>query len=293
MQSTQPKIENFFELHFVVVLFGFTAILGKLITLSALELVFYRTLLASLGLFGLIYVLKKSVLINKKDIIKLFGIGIIVSLHWFLFFYSARVSNVSVSLVGLATSTLWIALLQPFFSKSAIRISEICLGVTMILGLYLIFNSDLNNWLGLLLSIGSGLMQAVFSLFNSKFTQKYHSFIITFYEMAGAFLTTGLFLFFSNQTSIFTGSYPNLQNLLWLLILAFLCSVYAYSAVVRLLKNISAFSVNLAINLEPVYGIILAYFIFGEAEKMTIGFYFGTFIICLAVFGYQIFGMKK
>jgi drug/metabolite transporter (DMT)-like permease len=216
-----------------------------------------------------------------------------VSLHWFLFFYSARVSNVSVSLVGLATSTLWIALLQPFFTRSTIRISEICLGATMILGLYLIFNSDLSNWLGLLLSIGSGLMQAVFSLFNSKFTQKYHSFIITFYEMAGAFLTTGLFLFYSNQSSIFTGSIPNAQNLLWLLILAFLCSVYAYSAVVRLLKNISAFSVNLAINLEPVYGIILAYFIFGEAEKMTMGFYLGTFVICTAVFGYQIFGTKK
>lgn len=293
MKSQQPKLAHFFELHFLVILFGFTAILGKLIEITALELVFFRTIIASGGLFLVILFIKKSIKIDFRDIIKLLSIGLVVFFHWFLFFYSARISNVSVSLVGLATSTLWVALLSPIFGKGKLSLMEICLGLVMVLGLYLIFNADLSQGWGLLLSIGSGFVQAVFSLFNAQFTQKYHSFVITFYEMVGAFLATGAILYFSNEPSIFTGKIPSASDFVYLIILAVVCTVYAYSAVVRLLQYISPFSVNLAINLEPIYGIILAYFIFGEKEKMQFGFYLGTIIICMAVFGYQFFVQKS
>jgi drug/metabolite transporter (DMT)-like permease len=290
LKPKNPKLNTFLELHLIVILIGFTAILGKLISISATELVFLRTILASLGLFFILFLMKKPIFLPKKDAIKLVGVGFFVGLHWFLFFYSARISNVSVSLVGLATSTLWVALLQPFFNKSKISKLEIGLGFCMIFGLYLIFNADLRFWLGMVLSIGSALTQALFSIFNSKFTKTYYSLNITFYEMLGAAIITFIGLIIFGENSMLNGHYPKPIDWLWLLILSGVCSVYAYSAIVRILKNISAFSVNLAFNLEPVYGIILAFFIFGESEKMTFGFYAGTLVIFVAVFGYQIFG---
>ena len=292
MMKNRAGIGSYVELHILVVLFGFTAILGKLIKISALELVFFRTFLASIGLFLVLKFLKKPIKITHKDLLKLLCIGIVVFFHWFLFFYAARISNVSVSLVGLATSTLWVALLSPLFGKGAISIVEICLGLVMVLGLYIIFQANINNWFGLILSIGSGFVQAVFSHFNAQFTQKHHSFVITFYEMVGACIATSGIILLNADPSIFNGNIPSVSDFFYLIILAFVCTVYAYSAVVRLLKHISPFSVNLAINLEPVYGIILAYFIFGETEKMTFSFYLGTLIICIGVFGYQIFSRK-
>jgi drug/metabolite transporter (DMT)-like permease len=293
LEAKGNKIGVFLELHFVVILLGFTAILGKLISVTALELVFYRTFLASIGLFFLNKYLKQSLKILFADKIRLILIGIVVATHWFLFFYSARVANVSVSLVGLATCTFFIALLQPFFGLGKISIIELSLGLIIVLGLYLIFKADLNNWYGLLLSILSAFAQAVFSLYNSKFTKKYHSFIITFYEMFGACIFIFIFLLFSNQPFITNGSMPKTSDWAYLLVLAIFCSLYAYSALVRLMQTLSAFAVNLVVSLEPIYGIILAFFIFGETEKMTIGFYLGTIIICLAIFSYQVYSHRQ
>ncbi len=287
---------HYIELHFLVILFGLTAILGKLIHISAINVVLYRTFFASIGLLILLVFLGQKIFISKKDGFQLLATGLVVFFHWYLFFEAARISNVSISVVGLATSTLWVALLQPFFDKTKIRFLEILLGVAVIVGLYLIFQTQFNQWVGLLLSIGSAILQAVFSIINSRFTQKYPSLVITFYEMIGAMFFTLFFLFFlplNSNESDFVFEMPQQLDWLWLLILAIACTVYAYSGVVRLLKYISAFTANLAINLEPVYGIIFAYFIFGDSEKMTLGFYAGTTIICAAVFGYQIFGVRK
>jgi drug/metabolite transporter (DMT)-like permease len=286
----------YLELHFLVILFGFTAILGKLIHVSAINVVLYRTFFASIGLWVLLLFFKQKIVIAPKDTLMLMATGLVVFFHWYLFFEAARISNVSISVVGLATSTLWVALLQPFFDKTKIRFLEIVLGIAVIVGLYLIFQTQLNQWVGLLLSIGSAILQAVFSIINSRFTQKYPSLVITFYEMIGAMFFTLFFLFIlpiGISKTDFEFEIPQNADWLWLLILALACTVYAYSGVVRLLKHISAFTANLAINLEPVYGIIFAYFIFGDSEKMTFGFYAGTTIICAAVFGYQTFGVRK
>jgi drug/metabolite transporter (DMT)-like permease len=289
LQNKPSLASTYIELHLVVVLFGFTAILGKLISISALELVFYRTLLASIGLFFLLKYLKKTISIGIPNALKLMGIGSIVAIHWFLFFYAGRIANVSVSLVGLATCTLFIALLQPFFNSSKISIIEICLGVAIIIGLSIIFKANFANWLGLLLSVLSAFAQAIFSMSNSNYTQKYHSFVITFYEMVGASIFTLAFILITGQPFITNGSFPSISDWGYLLTLAIFCSLYAYSAIVRLLKTLSAFAVNLVVSLEPVYGIILAFLIFGDAEKMTLAFYIGTLIICLSIFGYQIY----
>jgi drug/metabolite transporter (DMT)-like permease len=292
--NQKPFVGIYLELHFIVVLLGFTAILGKMISISSVEVVLYRTLLASLGIFFVLFFMKKKIKISKSDTYKMLATGLIVAFHWFLFFYSARVSNVSISLVGLATATFWVAILQPIIDKTRISITEVGLGLVVIFGLYLIFQTEFDHWWGLFLSVLTAFFQAVFSIINSKFTKKHPSLIITFYEMAGACFFSIVFLLIF---WLFNPSYnlliPSTVDWLWIFILAIVCTVYAYSAIVRLLGNISAFSVNLAVNLEPIYGIILAYFIFGESEKMSFGFYAGTLTICLAVFGYQILGKTE
>lgn len=296
MTNFKPKTGQFFELHFIVILLGFTAILGKLITISAVEVVFYRTLFASLGLFFSLILLKKNIIITKIDTFKLLGTGLIVALHWFLFFYSARISNVSISLVGLSTATFWVAILQPFIDKTKVSYLEIALGLVVIVGLYLIFQTALNHWWALFLSILTAFLQAAFSIINSKLTQRHHSLIITFYEMAGACFFSAFFLgvyWYFEPNTMPINLLPSISDFFWLIILAIICTVYAYSGLVRLLQRISAFSVNLVVNLEPVYGIILAYFIFGEKEKMSFGFYAGVIIICIAVFGYQFYDSPR
>lgn len=296
MAFQKSKLTSFLELHFIVVLLGFTAILGKLITISVFEVVFYRTLFASIGLFFTLLLLKKDIQITKIDAFKMLATGFIVAFHWLLFFGSARVSNVSISLVGLATASFWVAVLQPFVDNTKISLIEIGLGILVIIGLYLIFQTELNHWYGIFLSIATALFQAIFSIINSKFTKRHHSLIITFYEMMGACLFSAIFIciyWLYDPSAIPQRLLPDTNNLFWLVILAVICTVYAYSAIVRLLQNISAFAINLVVNLEPIYGIILAYFIFGESEKMSFNFYAGTSIICLAVFGYQLFGGIK
>jgi drug/metabolite transporter (DMT)-like permease len=296
MTNFKPKIGLYFELHFIVILLGFTAILGKLITISAVEVVFYRTFLASLGLFVALILLKKNIRITKIETFKMLGTGFIVALHWFLFFYSARISNVSISLVGLSTATFWVAILQPLVDKTKVSFLEIALGLVVIIGLYLIFNTALNHWWALFLSILTAFLQAAFSIINSKFTKRHHSLIITFYEMAGACIFSAFFIaiyWVIEPSAMPINMLPNLSNFFWLIILAIICTVYAYSGLVRLLQKISAFSINLVVNLEPVYGIILAYFIFGEKEKMSFGFYAGVTIICIAVFGYQLYDGQR
>lgn len=296
MENSNPKIGSFIELHFIVILFGFTAILGKLITVSAFEVVFYRTLLACIGLLILLSFLKKSIKVEKKEATAMFLTGLVVCFHWFLFFYAARISNVSISLIGLATATLWVAILQPFIDKTKISKSEITLGMVMVFGLYLIFQSESLHIWGLVLSVLSGMFQALFSIINSRFIKRNHSLVITFYEMAGAAFFSAVFILIYwqfNPDLVPSPLLPSLPNWFYLSILAFVCSVYAYSGIVRLLSNISAFSINLAVNLEPIYGIILAFFFFKDAEKMNIGFYSGAIVIFLAVFGYQYIMGKK
>lgn len=280
---------DYFKLHFVVFLWGFTAILGLLISIPAVEMVFYRTLLAAIGLAVLIFLTQNSFKISKSDFIKIIGTGLIVGVHWITFFASAKVSNASVSLVGFATGSLWTAFLEPFFSRKKIKGFEVVLGLIVVVGLYIIFSFDFRYPLGLALGIASGFTMALFSVFNSKFVQRIHPYTITFYEMIGAFMCTLIFLPLYKETWAFNNQLqltPTAMDWLYIAILSFVCSVYAYSAGIELLKRLSVFFVQLTLNLEPLYGIIMAVIIFGESEKMQFEFYAGTAIIISAVISY-------
>lgn len=286
---------DYFKLHFLVFLWGFTAILGLLISIPAVEIVFYRTLLAALGLAALILFTNNSFHVSQHDLIKIIGTGFIVGIHWITFFASAKVSNASVSLVGFATGSLWTAFLEPLMGRKKIKGYEVILGLLVIVGLYIIFSFDFKYPLGLTLGMASGFTMAIFSVFNSRFVKKTHPYTITLYEMIGAFMCTALFLPIYKSTWAINQELhllPTGLDWVYICILSFVCSVYAYSAGIELLKRLSVFFVQLTLNLEPLYGIIMAVIIFGERERMQVEFYIGTAIILLSVIAYPFLRKK-
>ncbi len=286
--------KDYLKLHFLVFLWGFTAVLGKLVSIPSVEMVFYRTLLAAAGMALLILIVKGTFKVSKTDLLKIVLTGGVVAIHWLTFFGAGRVSNPSTSLVGFATCSFWAALIEPMMKRRKIQALEIGLGIIVLIGLYIIFSFDFQYPLGLLLGIISGLTAALFSVINSKLVNRVHAHTITFYEMAGACLF--VFLFFPIYTMTWAdGGSLNLaattNDWIYIALMAWVCSVYAYSVSINLTKKLSVFFIQLALNLEPIYGIVLALLVFGQREVMGINFYIGTAIILSAVVLYPI--LKK
>ncbi|SDM56856.1 Threonine/homoserine efflux transporter RhtA [Catalinimonas alkaloidigena] len=282
--------KDYLRLHWVIFIWGFTAILGKLMILPSVEIVFYRTLIAFSALYVLLYFRKRSLRISQSQLIKFLLTGSLIGFHWILFFGAARVSTVSVCLAGMATGSLWTSLLDPLLTRRQFQWFEVGLGGLALVGLYIIFRFEFDHALGLTMALASAILGAVFTIFNSRFTQFQTPLVITFYEMVGAWLTVALFLPLYGTWISPDGIQwlPVGWDYLWLLLLAVVCTVYAYAESVRLMKKFTAFAINLTNNLEPVYGIVLAAIIFGEHQEMTPEFYMGTGVILLAVLAYPI-----
>ncbi|HBH23462.1 MAG TPA: EamA family transporter [Cytophagales bacterium] len=287
----KADFKDYLHMHFIVFIWGFTAILGLLITIPAVEVVFYRTLFAAIALLPFLFYRRLSLKVGWRETLKIIGTGCLIAAHWILFFASARVSNASICLAGMATASFWTSLVEPWFYRRKTKGFEVFLGLIVIAGLYVIFKFEFNHFLGLSMALGSALLAAIFSVINSKLTKKHSPYVITFYEMASASLSTALFfplytMYLAPDQSLHLALSG--MDFLYILLLATVCTVYAFSASVELMKKISPFTMNLTVNLEPVYGIILAVIIFGESEKMAPGFYMGTVIILLAVLSYPI-----
>ena len=289
-------LKDFAKLHFIVFLWGFTAIIGKELSISAADVVLYRTGLAALVVGGFMAIRKMSLQFEPKVILQFSITGLVIAIHWFLFFESARVSNVSVSLAGMATTTFWTSLVEPILTRKSVKPIEVLLGLIVIGGLYIIFRFEFDNALGLTLAVLSALMSAIFSVLNAGFAKKHSEYGITFYEMLAACIAIAIFIpiYKVNMLDEVAGyAIPTLNDWGLIVILAVVCTVYAFSASVELMKRISAFAVNLTINLEPVYGIIMALLIYGDSEQMSNGFYYGTLIIIGAVFSYPIIRKRQ
>ena len=285
-----PELSDYFTLHFVVLIYGFTAILGQLTSIHTLGLVFFRTFLATAGFYIYFKIKGLPTEIDRRGKFQLLATGgIVIALHWFTFFYAAKIANISICLAGIATTSLWTSIIEPFMNKTRIKPLEIVLGLVVIVGLYLIFLFEFNHIWGIILGVTSGFLGAIFSILNGQFGKKYSPQIITFYEMMGVAITTIFpvlyILFFGNST---VSVIPQGLDWLWIFILAFVCTIYAYSKSVDLLRIFSAFTFTLTLNLEPVYGIIFAFLIFGEKERMTSGFYLGTLVILGSVLIYPL-----
>jgi drug/metabolite transporter (DMT)-like permease len=280
---------DYLKLHFIVFLWGFTAIAAKLMTIPAVEMVLYRTLLAALGMAIVILIARGNFRVAPADAIRLLLTGLIVGIHWLTFFGSGQVSNPSTSLVGFATCSLWAALLEPYFKGKKIHALEFGLGVLVMAGLALITSFQFHYHLGLLLGVLSGLTAAIFTLINARLVARVPSLTITFYEMIGAFVCVVIFLPYYKANLAVNQSLqlaPTLTDWLLIAVLALACSVYAYTVMINLTRKLSVFFLQLTLNLEPVYGILMALAIFGQQEVMGWNFYAGTLIILSAVLLY-------
>jgi drug/metabolite transporter (DMT)-like permease len=268
--------KTFLELHFIIIILSLTAILGKLTEASTLTLVFYRTLIAASVLFAIVYFGKQNYKIPLASKLKLLGIGLVLGLHWLCFFGAAKLSTVSISLVTFATVSVFTSFLKPLLIGEKIAQSEIFLGLGAVGAVALIFGFEPNYFWGTAIGLLSGLFAAVFSLFNSKLTYEFESRVISFYEISGACMTMLVGILFCQPK---TGFLILGWDWLWIGILALVCTVYPHVKMIELLKKIDVFTANLSLNLEPVYGIIMAFFVFGESEKMSIPFYIGAIIL--------------
>lgn len=272
-----------FQLHAAVFLAGFTGVLGKLIGLNEGLLVWYRLLLTVLTLGVILFLRKQLQRIAFKDALKIGGVGLIVALHWVTFYGSIKYANVSVALVCFSGTGFFTAFFEPLIFKRKINLREVLLGLLAIAGIYIIFDFYPQFKTGIIFGIFSAIGSAVFPIFNKKLLVRFSPATLTLYELGGGFLF--LCLFVPVYLQRFPAAYylPTASDWIWLLVLAWLCTVLSFDLQLKALKKISPFTANLTYNLEPVYGILLAFLFFHENKSLSGHFYAGVGLILLAV----------
>ena len=279
------KFKNHLHLHFLVFIAGFTAILGELITIQAIPLVWYRMTIAGILMFGYLRFkrIKLNIPFNVK--IRFFLAGVVIALHWITFFAAIKISNISVTLAMFSTGAFFASLIEPLFYRRRIISYEIILGLLVMVGVAMIMQIDSEYFYGIILGILSAFFSSLFAVMNGKFVQNYNAVTISFYEYISGVLFISIFLAFDHEHG-FSVSFFNItfSDFIYLLILASICTAYAFIASVYVMKHITPFSVVLTYNLEPVYGIIIAFIIFPEKERMPVIFYIGSSLIIFTVF---------
>jgi drug/metabolite transporter (DMT)-like permease len=284
--------KNLLILHFTVFIWGFTGILGALISIDAVQMVWYRVLIAAITLFIYFKATGTSIRVSRIQFFQFVATGAIVALHWILFFHAIKVSTVSVTLVCLSSLTLFIAILEPLIKRQSISVSDIVVGLVIILGIYLIFTFESKYTLGIILGLTCALAASLFSIINSNLVKKTDAKIIGFYEISGAFFWISIYRF-SDKSLLNEQFSLSLSDWFYLGVLGTICTALAYVAGVSVMRTLSAFRVALITNLEPVYGILLALIFFGTREAMTAGFYAGAVLILSSVFIYPIYKRRK
>ncbi|WP_394746673.1 DMT family transporter [Spongiimicrobium salis] len=276
------KLKNYVHLHFIIFIWGFTAVLGKLITIDALPLVWYRMGIASILILIFIAFKKFSLKVSRKTMGILIMAGLFIALHWVTFFMAIKVSNVSIALATMSTGSFFTAILEPIWYRRKMIWYEVAFGLAVMLGLYIIFNVETSYVEGIVLALISAFLAAIFSLINGKLIQTEKPSVISIYELGSGVLFLSLYL--GVQGSFEASFFRLSQNdLIFIFILASICTAYAFIASVKVMKYISPYTVMLSINLEPVYGIILAFILLGDSEKMNPLFYVGALVILVTV----------
>ncbi len=276
------KLLNYLHLHFIVFIWGFTAILGALISLDAFSLVWYRMLLGAFFVLMFLVVKKVPLKITLSTLLKFCFVGFLIALHWVTFFSAIKVSNVSITLAMMSTGALFASLLEPLFFKRKIIKYEVVFGLIVTLGLYIIFRVESHYYLGIILALISAFLGALFSIFNGMLVKTHKASIISFYELLFGMLCITIYLLVTGSinSSFFS---LTLNDWVFISILASICTAYAFIAHVHVMRWISPYTVMLTTNMEPVYGIILALLILGDKEYMSPYFYLGAVIILVTV----------
>ncbi|MHA7842762.1 MAG: DMT family transporter [Winogradskyella sp.] len=273
------RFKDYLHLHFLVFIAGFTAILGKEISVGATAIVWYRMAIAAILMLIYIKIVKLNIKVNKKAILKFSVAGIIIALHWITFFESIKQSNVSIALAMFSSGAFFASFIEPIFFKRRILVYEIGFGLVVILGVFLITSSELKYINGIILGLLSALFSTLFAVINGRFIERYNATVISFYEFISGVIFLSLFIHFSGIH--FNEEFFKLSQMDWvfIFILSSVCTAYAFIGAVEVMRYISPFTVILTYNLEPIYGIILALFLFPETEKMSSQFYLGAALI--------------
>ena len=291
MQNNRGK--NILQLHFIVFIFGFTSVLGALISISALPITIYRMGIASffLALFIFFYD-KNKFKLRKALIIKILICGLIIALHWITFFYAIKISNVSITVSMMSSAAFLTSLIEPLFFKKKILLYELILGILSLFGVSIIFNAEIKYIDGLIVALISSVLVSVFTILNSRIVINNSSISISFYELFIGFLFSLFYYYLFIDTSLFLEKI-NYQDLIFLLILGVICTSYAFTKSVDLIKYLKPFTIMMIINMEPVYAILISLLIFGESEYLSINFYIGFIIILISVIINGFFKYKK
>ena len=271
------------QLHIAVLLAGFTGILGALIQLNEIWLVWYRIAITVVTLLLAAGLLKQSLRIASASAFRLMGIGAIIALHWVFFYGSIKLSNVSIGLICFASVGLFTSLLEPLINKTPFALAEMVLGLISLLGIYIIFHFDTRYRTGIIMGTLSSLLAAIFSVLNKRSVASIAPRLMLFYEMAGGVLALTLLMPLYLHYFPAGNSRPTLMDLGWLLILSWACTILAMDLMLKSLQHISAFTQTLTLNLEPVYGIAMAWFFFKENQQLNTSFYLGFALIALSV----------
>jgi len=271
------------KLHISVFLAGFTGVLGILITLNEALLVWYRIGITVISLFFLLLWNKQLEQVPFKKAVQLFFIGSLIAIHWVCFYGSIKYANVSIGLVCFASTGLFTAIIEPLLTTKKFSIAEFGLGALSLLGIYLIFHFDARYRLGISIGIASAIFAALFSVLNKKNVATVTPKTMMLYELTGGFLLLSLIMPFYLNKFYTNHLFPNWRELGWLLMLSWFCTVWAMDLMLQALKKVSAFTQNLSLNLEPVYGILLAFILFQEQKDLQVSFYWGFALIASSV----------
>ena len=273
----------FLQMHAAVFLWGFTGVLGKAILLDSIWLVWYRMLITVFSLWVLYYFLKKIRKISLPSALNIGGIGFILVLHWICFYASIKYANVTIALTCLSTTALLSSLLEPLVLRKRFDAFEIVLGMFAIAGIVIIYNTHVQFSIGIVIGLLSAILTVLASVLNKKIIDKYQPEQITLYQLTGGFLSLSVLLpiihFFSPSTQIL----PSTTDWIWLVVLSWVCTILTFFLYIRSLKKLSAFTINLTLTLEPVYGIVLAFAIYQENKLLSSWFYIGFALITFAV----------
>ena len=276
------NLKSYLNLHLIVFIWGFTAILGALITIDADFLVWYRMLFAALFLGTFLLIKKIPFEISFSAALKLVFVGLLIALHWITFFESIKVATVSITLSVFSLGAFIASILEPIFYGRKVLWYEVFFGLVIIAGLALILQVEINYLHGMLLALVSIVLGVVFTLFNGKLIAHHEPSVIAFYEFLAGFLFISIYFLFKGSFTV-ESFVLTPKNWLLILLLASICTAYAFTASVKVMRRLSPYTVMLTTNLEPVYGIVLAYFIIGGKEKMSAEFYIGALIIVITV----------
>jgi drug/metabolite transporter (DMT)-like permease len=278
----KDKLGSYLNLHLIVFIWGFTAVLGALISINADALVWYRMLFAAVFLLLFIVFKKKSFVVPPKEFVKLIFVGFLIAIHWIFFFKAIHISNVSVTLAVFSLGAFFASLLEPLFYGRKVLWYEVFFGLVIIAGLGIILQVEMNYFEGMMYALVSVIIGVLFTLMNGKLTDKHESSVITFYEFLAGVVFISIYFLIENK---FNAEFFLLTTNDWilLLILSSVCTAYAFTASVKVMRMLSPYTIMLTTSLEPVYGIILAYFILGGKEKMSFEFYIGALLIVLTV----------